>query len=466
MNKEVGKIKVADIIVGERMREDKDLGDIDELAASIKQNGLIHPIVVNTRKDGKYDLIAGGRRMAAITQLGWTETIVRFYENLNANERELIELEENIKRKDLPYYVVLEKKKKYHEIMMKVSGAADGTKPGAHTQAKTAEALGESPGGLSDELFAAAILEKMPQLKQVVQSRTDAVKLVRALKAKAKKNKIAEGVAAAVEQGKLPAAKIKLANSYMIGDAFELMKQVKNGTVDLVWCDSPFGIDLNQIRKEQALTKAVKSGDYEEWTGKEYFERLPVMIDEAKRVLKESGWLVFWFATRYFHEVKTALLSAGFDCGDIPAIWVKNTGQSQAPTRWMGRSWQPFFYAPKGNGKLVRGRLDIFMYDVVNAAHKEHRTECPIELFADAISMFVKPGDFIVDMFTGSGNLLLAAANYGCKAIGFDSKQVNKDAFLVKVERDEIGSYSSYKYRTDLGGKFEPVSLTEGEDEE
>jgi ParB family chromosome partitioning protein len=54
------------IRVGKRHR--RDLGDIDGLAASMRDLGLLHPVVV--RPDGK--LIAGERRLRAAKQPGWT----------------------------------------------------------------------------------------------------------------------------------------------------------------------------------------------------------------------------------------------------------------------------------------------------------------------------------------------------------------------------------------------------------
>jgi ParB family transcriptional regulator, chromosome partitioning protein len=56
---------IAAIKVGKRHR--RDLGDIDALAASIEDIGLLHPIIVN--EDGL--LLAGARRLAACKRLGW-----------------------------------------------------------------------------------------------------------------------------------------------------------------------------------------------------------------------------------------------------------------------------------------------------------------------------------------------------------------------------------------------------------
>ena len=60
-------MKIEAIKVGVRHR--RDLGDIDELAASIAKVGLLHPIVVTP--DG--DLIAGERRLAACKHLRWDD---------------------------------------------------------------------------------------------------------------------------------------------------------------------------------------------------------------------------------------------------------------------------------------------------------------------------------------------------------------------------------------------------------
>jgi N6-adenosine-specific RNA methylase IME4 len=82
---------IADIIVGVRHR--RDLGDIASLAASIRDVGLLHPIVV--RPDGV--LIAGERRLEAYKSLGHGEIPVT---EVDLNEVARGELAENTDRKD------------------------------------------------------------------------------------------------------------------------------------------------------------------------------------------------------------------------------------------------------------------------------------------------------------------------------------------------------------------------------
>jgi ParB family chromosome partitioning protein len=46
---------------------------LDELKTSMKQSGLLQPVIVRPGADGKFDLIAGERRCRAAQLLGWTE---------------------------------------------------------------------------------------------------------------------------------------------------------------------------------------------------------------------------------------------------------------------------------------------------------------------------------------------------------------------------------------------------------
>lgn len=70
-------LKVEDIQIGNRHRQDQ--GNIAELAKSIRDVGLLHPIVITPAKR----LVAGGRRLAAVKELGWTDVPVRIVNGLD-----------------------------------------------------------------------------------------------------------------------------------------------------------------------------------------------------------------------------------------------------------------------------------------------------------------------------------------------------------------------------------------------
>lgn len=84
-------VLIEQINVGNRFR--KDMGDIDALANSIKEVGLLQPIVISET----YDLIAGQRRLEACKSLGWNEIPVSI-----VNMQDIVKGEhaENAFRKD------------------------------------------------------------------------------------------------------------------------------------------------------------------------------------------------------------------------------------------------------------------------------------------------------------------------------------------------------------------------------
>lgn len=77
-----------------------DAEALNELADSIKENGLIQPLVVREAADGTFELIAGERRFLASKQAGLTRIMVVIRQ---ASRREMLELAlvENLQREDL-----------------------------------------------------------------------------------------------------------------------------------------------------------------------------------------------------------------------------------------------------------------------------------------------------------------------------------------------------------------------------
>jgi ParB family transcriptional regulator, chromosome partitioning protein len=80
-------------------RRDFDETAIDELAASLKQHGMIQPLVVR-RHDDRYQLISGERRLRAAVKAGWQQVPAQIRE---ADDRQMSEVAivENLQRKDL-----------------------------------------------------------------------------------------------------------------------------------------------------------------------------------------------------------------------------------------------------------------------------------------------------------------------------------------------------------------------------
>jgi ParB family chromosome partitioning protein len=77
-----------------------DQAALDELAESIKQHGILQPLVVTRATNGDYQLIAGERRLRAAKQAG-LETVPVVIKEVSAQQQLELALIENIQRADL-----------------------------------------------------------------------------------------------------------------------------------------------------------------------------------------------------------------------------------------------------------------------------------------------------------------------------------------------------------------------------
>lgn len=94
-------IRIEDIVPNRyQPRQHFAPGELAELTASIKESGVLQPIMVRRKGDGIYELIAGERRWRASKEAG-LKTIQAVVRNCSDQEALLIAMVENLQREDL-----------------------------------------------------------------------------------------------------------------------------------------------------------------------------------------------------------------------------------------------------------------------------------------------------------------------------------------------------------------------------
>lgn len=140
MNNEsqVLNIPIEDIIPNRfQPRISFDDDSLQELAASIKEHGIIQPLVLR-RLDDKYEIIAGERRYKAARIAGLT-SVPAIISMLNDSESAEVAIVENIQRKDLS---AIEEAKSYKALLDK----------GYLTQDELAKKMGLSQSAISNKM--------------------------------------------------------------------------------------------------------------------------------------------------------------------------------------------------------------------------------------------------------------------------------------------------------------------------
>src|SRR5574344_1593251 len=137
-NEEVVYLYLDDIIPNRfQPREVFDEKPLKELAVSIKEHGVIQPIIVRKVND-KYEIIAGERRYKASALAGMTKlpAIIR---NLDDKESSKVALLENLKRKNLN---PIEEARTYQKIL----------ELDQMTQEELAKTMGKSQSAVANKL--------------------------------------------------------------------------------------------------------------------------------------------------------------------------------------------------------------------------------------------------------------------------------------------------------------------------
>ena len=127
-----------------------DENAMNDLANSIKEHGIISPIVVNKSGDGKYMIIAGERRYRAAIRAGLTK-VPAIVKELGEKEIQEISLIENLQREDLnPIEAATGMKRLMDEFGL--------------TQEQLAERLGKSRPAIANTLRLLSLAEEVVDL--------------------------------------------------------------------------------------------------------------------------------------------------------------------------------------------------------------------------------------------------------------------------------------------------------------
>lgn len=95
------RVRIADISPNHfQPRRTFTESELAELEASLRANGLLQPITVRPKGQGKWELVAGERRLRAATRLGWTE-IPAVARDFDDRAMLTLALVENLQRSDL-----------------------------------------------------------------------------------------------------------------------------------------------------------------------------------------------------------------------------------------------------------------------------------------------------------------------------------------------------------------------------
>lgn len=245
------------------------------------------------------------------------------------------------------------------------------------------------------------------------------------------------------------------------GDCYELIKDIPDKTIDLVYIDIPYLSKSMNSKNGNIKVKFNKSSDYRNETRtKTFIEISKLMVgidysifDELCRVLKNIN-IFIWCSKeqlldimKYFIENKKCLFELLCWCKTNPAPFTNNT--------WLTDIEYCLYFRNnkvKLNNKFeYKSKYYISGTNVKDKDDFKHPTIKPIDLVKRHILHVTNDGDLVLDCFMGSGTTGVACKETGRDFIGIE---INDEYF--KIAEDRLKGIT-YQGQTSIFTDFEQL---------
>ena len=192
------------------------------------------------------------------------------------------------------------------------------------------------------------------------------------------------------------------------GDCLELMKDIPDGSVDLVLTDPPYGIDFQSNFRKNKFNKIENDSAVNA-----YF------LDECKRVLKDTG--AFYCFTRWdVYPSWIEQISKRFKVKNC-IVWFKRGGGLGDLKKGYIYNHEFIIYCAEKNHRLNgKRRNDVFEFAKDAPSTYVHPTQKPISLLKEIIERSSNEGGVVLDCFMGSGSTGVACVNTNRRFIGIE----------------------------------------------
>jgi len=257
-------------------------------------------------------------------------------------------------------------------------------------------------------------------------------------------------------------------NNIYQGDAIELLKKLPENSIDLIFADPPYNLQLNGelYRPNQTKVDAVDD-DWDKFASMEEYDKFTYQwLKECYRVLKKDGSI--WVIGTYHNifRVGAILQNIGFwILNDI--VWIKTNPMPNFKGTRFNNAHETLIWSTKTKTskytfhyhsmKVMNDDLQMrsdWLIPICQGnerirvnGQKAHSTQKPAELLYRIILSTSNPDDIVLDPFSGSGTTAAVAKRLGRNFIAFD-----KEETYVKIGKDRIEkivplpeSYLEYK---------------------
>lgn len=208
------------------------------------------------------------------------------------------------------------------------------------------------------------------------------------------------------------------------------MKNMPEASVDLVLTDPPYGIaDASKLTKSNGKfvsTNEAWGNDFQDaWANVEdYWNWFKPFVEEMNRVMKDGASLILFLDRKYTGYI-VYMIEKEFGLTFKNKVYFskKNPVPSMRKVNYRSKIEEAIWFS-KGKPNTFNFGEQSEMTQVYEGPIGKKKTKHPTEKYTWMIEPLIKnhskPGDVILDPFSGSGATLMNAIKMGRNAIGFE----------------------------------------------
>ena len=209
------------------------------------------------------------------------------------------------------------------------------------------------------------------------------------------------------------------------GDCLELMKNIPDGSVDLVLTDPPYGMDFQSNWSKLGPKHQKIKGDNKPFIW---------FLYDAYRVLKDDSALICFTDWKNQETFKMAIDAAGFKIKS-QVIWNRMHHGMGDLKGSFGPMHDVAWFAVKGKYKFKGKRpKDVLSHKRIPGDKNTHPTMKPISLNEELLKSLTTENDTVLDPFMGSGSTGVACKNLNRNFIGIE---LDEKYYQIAKERIE-----------------------------
>ena len=218
-------------------------------------------------------------------------------------------------------------------------------------------------------------------------------------------------------------------NNLMLGDCLERMKEIPDGSVDLVLTVPPYNI----ARKNNFHTMGRAGIDFGEWDkGFDLFSYIDIVVKK----LNKNGSFVVFNAWKNLGAIAEYAESVGLDTKDMLRLEKTNPMPRNRDRRYITDYECAIWFVKKGakwtfNRQNEKYQRPKFVHSIDKGFHP---TQKSLGLMEELVLIHSDEGDTVLDPFMGSGTTGVACVNTGRRFIGIE---LDPEYFAIAKQRIE-----------------------------